>query len=362
MIRLVKPYIAYDEVAADFQSIFESGMFTKGTFSTAFPEQLAAYTGARYGFNTTSATTALSACLAILDVGPGDDVIVSDFSFPATANVVEDRGARPVFADVSRQTFNMLPDQLLAKIGPATKAVIFVCAFGSPQGIEEIAQICKAHDLPLIVDAACAVGSFSNDVAVGSIGDLTCFSFHPRKLLTAGEGGAITTDNGSYADVLRVKLMHGSEVVGGRLEFTTYGYNYRLPELQCAMLIKQLAKLDAIVDRRHLMWQQYCAGLVDLGFHPQLTDEVVRTNLQSVVFTVPEGVSRENLSARLLARGVETTLGTYCLSGGQYFREKYQDVQPNADWLEKHTITLPCHDDVDVSFVVEAICASLGSD
>ena len=180
MIRLIRPEITYEDVSRDFEAVFDSGMFTRGRHVEAFRQELAAYTGARYAFLTTSATTALWVCLKLIGVQPGDEVVVSDFSFPATANVVEDLGAKPVFADVDTATFNMLPAALEAAITPATKAVIFVDAFGNPTGLNEIKAICSRHNLPLIEDAACAIGSSEQGRRCGSIADLTCFSFHPR--------------------------------------------------------------------------------------------------------------------------------------------------------------------------------------
>ena len=132
MIRLIKPYITFDEVKDEFQKIFASGWFTKGKYVDQFRKAIRDYTGAKYSFLTTSATTALSVCLKVLDIKSGDEVIVSDFSFPATANVVEDLGAIPIFSDVDLNTFNMQPNELEKKITNKTKAVIFVDAFGNP--------------------------------------------------------------------------------------------------------------------------------------------------------------------------------------------------------------------------------------
>jgi len=185
-VRLAKPYITFDEVKDDFREVFESGIFTRGRHVEAFAHQLAGYTGAQHAFLTTSATTALWMCLKLLNVSQGDEVIVSDFSFPASANVIEDLGAVPVFADVDPDTFNMLPTELEQKITQRTKAVMFVDAFGNPSGVTEIKAICEQHKLPLIEDAACAIGSAEHGRRCGPIADLTCFSFHPRKLLSTG--------------------------------------------------------------------------------------------------------------------------------------------------------------------------------
>lgn len=355
-IRLMKPYISFDEVEAEMKGIFDSGMFTRGKHVEAFREEICAYTGAGFTHLTTSATTALSICLKLLGVGEGDEVVVSDFSFPATANVVEDLGARPVFADVSLDTYNMLPSALESKITEKTKAVIFVDAFGNPSGLHEIAALCRMRGIPLIEDAACAIGSSEAGVRVGNIADLTCFSFHPRKLLTTGEGGAITTNSKDWSDWFDVKLNHGARgMLGYGLDFIEHGFNYRLSEPQALMGRVQLRKLDAIVAERNEIRAMYVALLEGAGFMPQVRDTGVMHNVQSLVFRVPAGVNRDELIHGLREDGIETTIGTYCLSGTTYYRSHYADVQPNAERLQDETITLPCYQGVDVERVCKAI-------
>jgi dTDP-4-amino-4,6-dideoxygalactose transaminase len=355
MIKLIKPYISFDEVEAEFRKTFESGWFTKGPNVESFKKALCEYTGAKYSHLTTSATTALTTCLNILNIKAEDEVVVSDFSFPATANVVEDLGAVPVFADVSLETFNMRPEELERCITKKTKAVIFVDALGNPSGLHEIKKICESKGLPLIEDAACAIGSSEKDKKVGNIADLTCFSFHPRKLLSTGEGGAILTDSMEWNDILKVKLEHGARIEDGKFDFTDFGYNYRLPELQAIMGLSQISKLDSIVDSRSKIRDEFQFQLEPLGFKAQKINADVRYNVQSLVFSVPDGLNRDELIKNLKMLGIETTIGTYCLSGCTFYRKKYNDVQPNAEWLQNNTITFPCHDDVIIDEVVNKI-------
>lgn len=357
IVRLIKPYIDFQEVEKDFQKIFASGMLTKGEYVQGFREELMDYTKAKYCFLTTSATTALTIALKTVNVQPGDEVIVSDFSFPATANVVEDLGAKPVFADVDKETFNMRPNELRKKISNKTKAVIFVDALGNPSGLLEIKEICEQYEIPLIEDGACAIGSEISGKKIGNVADLTCFSFHPRKMITTGEGGAILTNQSKYADFLDVKLNHGATFSNERLDFVTYGYNYRLPELQAAMGIVQLKKLDEIVEHRINMKNRYIEKLTPLGFTPQKFDDNVVHNVQSIVFIVPKEIDRDDLIEYLRKNNIETTIGTYCLSNTTYYREKYNDIQPVAKFLEENTITLPCYDGVPVEEVCEVIRA-----
>lgn len=358
MIRLIRPYISFEDIEADLRQMFTDGIFSGGQHVAGFRKEISAYTGAKHTHLATSATTALSVCLKLLNIGPGDEVIVSDFSFPATANVVEDLGARPIFADVSLDTYNLLPEALRARITTRAKAVIAVDAFGNPTGMHSIAAICREHGLPLIEDAACAIGSSERGVRVGHIADLTCFSFHPRKLLTTGEGGAITTDRDDWSAWFEIKLNHGaSGMLGYGLDFVEHGYNYRLSEPQALMGRVQLRKLDSIVAERNEV-RDYCSHrLAPAGFVPQARGDHVVHNVQSLVFRVPADVDRDTLIAGLREDGIETTIGTYCLSGSTYYRKRYNDVQQNAERLQRETITLPCYAGVDAERVCDAVLA-----
>jgi len=355
MIKLVKPYISFEEVEEEFREVFESGWFTKGVNVQNFVEEIKGYTGAKYAYLATSATTALTMALKAIGVSEGDEVIVSDFSFPASSNVIEDLGATPIFADVSLDTFNMLPSELESKITNRTKAVMFVDALGNPSGIHNIKEICKKHNLPLIEDAACAIGSSEFGVKCGNISDISCFSLHPRKLLTTGEGGIITCNRKKYAEFFNVKLNHGAVVNNGKFEFVDYGYNYRLPELQAIMGIKQLKKVDDIVKRRNQIRDKYKKFLEPLGFKAQVINDGAVSNIQSLTFIVPKGSNRDDLIAFLRENGIETTLGTYCLSCTTYNQKKYNTVQKNAQFLEENSITFPCYDGVDVEYIAKKI-------
>lgn len=352
MIKLIKPYISFDDISTELQEIFDSGILTKGKYSKLFPEKMKEYTGARYAFNATSATTALTMALKVLGIGPGDEVVVSDFSFPASVNVIEDVGAKPVFADVSLETYNMTEEALLSRITDKTKAVIFVDALGNPSGLDSVSALCRDRGITLIEDAACAIGSSVDDVKVGAIADITCFSLHPRKLLTCGEGGVITTNNDDFAEILSYKLNHGADASG---DFISYGYNYRLPEIPALMGCSQIDKIDDIVKERRMQAAEYTKRLEPLGFRAQKAAPNAYHNMQSIVFTVPREVGRDDLVNYLAKRDIESTIGTYCLSECTYYKEKYCDVQQNASFLQHNTITLPCYHGVPISEVCQAV-------
>lgn len=355
-VKLIQPYITFDELSTELKEILNSGQLTKGTNVAQFISTLKSYCNSEYAFLTTSATTALSVCLKALGIEAGDKVAVSDFSFPATANVVEDLGAIPVFIDVDINTFNMSVDDLESKFSENFKAVIFVDALGNPSGLLQIKSLCEKYNIPLIEDAACAIGSSINGRKVGSIADLTCFSFHPRKLLTTGEGGAILTNSLKYADWLEVKLNHGAWGFKGKsMDFIDYGYNFRMSEIQALLGWKQVDKLDVIVKDRNIIATVYKEALNSLGFVAQKVDDDVVHNVQSVVFKTPSHISRNDLIDFLSKNNIESTLGTYCLSGGSYYKNKYNNIQPISCFLEDHTITLPCYADINVHVVVDAI-------
>ena len=354
--RLIIPYIKYEEVEEDLKKIFESGMFSSGQYCETFKNALCSNLSSKYTHLTTSATTALWICLKLLNIGPSDEVIVSDFSFPATANVIEDLGAKPVFADVSLSTFNMSPEELNKLITPRTKAVIFVDALGNPSGIKNIKDICKSRKIPLIEDAACGIGSKIDGKNCGTFSDLACLSFHPRKLICTGEGGAILTRNRDYSKWLGIKLRHGAtraDEVG--LVFDEFGYNFRLSEIQALLGLIQLKKLEKIIKDRNSIRNIYINELSGLGFVPQYIDNNVLFNCQSVVFKLPPGSSRNELVLFLKSRDIESTLGTYSVSSNSYFLKKYKIHCSNSKFLEENTITLPCYDGLVQNNVIDSI-------
>lgn len=351
MQRIIKPYIKFDDVKQGLREIFASGILTRGRFVEEFRKSIRGYTGAKFSFLTTSATTALWLSLKTAGVKAGDEVIVSDFSFPATANVVEDLGANPVFADVDLDTFNMLPQELENKITRKTKAVIFVDAFGNPDGLLKIKEICRRHRIVLIEDAACAFGSGIEGRKCGNISDITCFSFHPRKLLTTGEGGAITTNIKKYADFFAIKLEHGAVFRKGDWDFIDFGYNFRLSEIQALLGSKQIKKIDKVIKSRRKIQKEYIKYLKPLGFEAQKIHKNVVHNIQSLVFKVPKGIKTDALIRYLYRNNIEASIGTYCLSNTPYYRKRYGQVQANAKYLQGHTITLPCFEGVKTGYV-----------
>jgi perosamine synthetase len=359
-IKIVKPSLTFDEISPRLEKIINSGIYSNGTNITEFSSEISKLTKAKYCFPTSSATTALWTCLKILKIKKGDEVLVSDFSYPATVNVIEDLGAKPIFVDVSLEDFNMKPEELEKKISPKAKAVIFVDALGNPSGINKIRQICNNRQLILIEDAACAIGSSENGENCGSISDLTCFSFHPRKVICAGEGGAITTNNKTFADKLKIKLSHGAKLDNeGNLKFIQFGYNFRISEIQALLALVQIKKLTKIIDVRQKIWKIYKEALIPLGFKAQHIKTNVYFNVQSATFIVPRDISASELILKMKKKEIDCSIGTFSLSTIDYYLKKYKDPQKNSSFLMNNTITLPCFDGLNVEKVIKAIKLSL---
>ena len=356
MIKLIQPSITLKSINDELKEIFDSGQFTQGKYVDLFQNSLQDYLGVEYVGLTTSATTALALGLRVMGVKPGDKVAVSDYSWPASSNVIEELGATPVFIDIDNQTFNMSATDLEKKINDRFAAVIFVDTFGNPSGIKEIKNICTRHNVPLLEDAACALGSKIDDIKVGAFSDITCFSFHPRKVLNTGEGGAITTNNKKYIDDLKIKLSAGASgkaEIG--LNFVDFGFNFRLTEIQALMGWKQLLTLDELINERNKIKEDYITSLENYKFAPQKIETGIKHNSQSVVFLVPDNINRNDLVKYLLTKDIESTLGTYCLSATSFNKAKYNEIQETSSLIHSKAITLPCYQGLEVKKVAHEI-------
>lgn len=357
-IPLIKPSIYNHDLLLRIGEILQSGILTKGPYVKEFAAQLALRVNALSCHTTTSATTALYSALVGIGIKPGDEVIVSDFSYPATANVVVHSGAIPVFADVSIETFNASAASIESVITPRTKAVIFVDAFGNPSGLPEVLDICRKYSIPLIEDAACALGSSISNYPCGSIADITCFSFHPRKVLTTGgEGGAICTNNPDFQSRLDVLLNHGGvlDPTLAEITFIEPGFNFRMTEIQAAIGLYALQDIDATIDVRNRILETYKQLLPQDIFVPQLIHSEVAYNAQSIVFRMPSKDLRDRLITHLRQHSIESTIGTYSLSSQPYYAVNHPSMCPSSCHLYHSTITLPCYDGLCIGRVIDTI-------
>lgn len=366
-IWLARPQVDEAEIA-EIREVMASGWLTQGPKVSEFESMVAERVGVPYAMAVTSATTALHLSLAALGVGPGDEVLVPDFTFPATANVVVQQRAQPVLVDIDLATFAMDPADLAAKITPRSRAIIPVHPFGLPADIDPIMDLAANHGLAVIEDAACALGAEYRGRLAGSIGLAGCFSFHPRKSITTGEGGMITTSDDAFANRVGLLRNHGGARSGGRYLFEEAGFNYRLSDLLAAVGVAQMRKLDLMLEARRRVAAWYDEALDDAGLEglqrPQVPDGR-RHTYQSYVILLDSRVDRDAVIGNLAEAGIETTLGTYALHAQPFFARTYGfspgDV-PNSFRAFTSTLALPLHPGIgsdEVGLVVSQLTSAL---
>jgi perosamine synthetase len=343
LIRLAWPDVGPAEAEA-VAEVLESGQLTMGPKVDEFERGLAAACGTEHALVVSSGTAALHLAVLALGIGPGDEVLVPAYTFPATANVVAMVGARPVLVEVDPESMNLDPGKI--EIGPRTKAIIAVDLFGRPARIEELPDT-----VPVLEDAAGALGARRGGRRCGSLGALACLSFHPRKIVTTGEGGAVTTNDAELAVAIRRMRHHGIEPRGA-FEIAQPGFNYRLSDILCAVGISQLARLDELLEARTRVAAGYTERLRGIVETPA-ADEGDVHGWQAYVIQV-EGAA--DVIAALREQGIEAQVGTYALHRLAAYRD--QGEFPEASRVFDRAIALPLHTrltDSDLDRVAEAL-------
>lgn len=342
--------------------VLESGYLTQGPKVVEFERLVTDYVGTTFGFATSSATTGIHLALHAAGVQPGDEVIIPDFSFPATANAVIQQGALPVFVDIDLDTFNMNPALVEPAITERTRAIMPVHAFGLPADMDPINEVAARHGLPVIEDAACALGGTYKGRQAGSLGTAGVFSFHPRKIITTGEGGLVTTSDEAIADRIRVLRTHGSVRGSHYMSFVDAGYNYRLSDVLGAIGIAQMARLDYIVERRQELGSLYAAELEEVaGVTAPTVPAGTRHAFQSYVVLLDERIDRNAVIDAMREQGIETTLGTYSMHLQPYFSERFgieDEALPNATRAHNSALTLPLYPQL-TDDEVRSVCQTL---
>lgn len=334
IIQISQPMIGMEEWEALKEPIM-SGWLTAGPKVREFEEIFAKRHGVKHAMAVTSATTALHLALVALDVKAGDEVIVPAFTWISTANVVLYCGATVVFVDVDRVTFNLDVADLKNKITPKTKAIIPVHLFGLCADMDAIKAI--AGDIPLVEDGACAAGAGYKGNPAGSLGTIGCFSFHPRKSVTTGEGGMITTNDDKLAEVISSLRNHGASISEEQRhhgakpyilpDFNMLGYNYRMTDLQAAVGVVQLKKLDLFIDERAQWAKYYDEQLKDIAWlkTPSFSSDY-KHGWQSYVVYIDESKSpltRNEIMENLQQMGISTRPGTHAPHMLGYYASKY---------------------------------------
>jgi dTDP-4-amino-4,6-dideoxygalactose transaminase len=342
-VRLAKPDVGEAELAA-LAEVVETGQLTMGPKVGEFEAELARVCETEDAVAVSSGTAALHLAVLALGIGPGDEVLVPAYTFPATANVVALAGARPVLVDVDPETMNIDPAAAHAAVTPRTRAVMPVHLFGRPAGIEEL------PDRPLLEDAAGALGARRRGRACGGIGVAGCLSFHPRKTVTTGEGGAVTTSDPEIAASVRQMRHHGWRTPD---DMPVPGLNYRLPDLLCALGIPQVQRLGELLAARGRVAAGYAERLADLPVLLPSADEGDRHGLQAYVIQVDR---RDEVLAGLRERGIEAQIGTYALHLLGAYRD--QGEFPGAQRSFERALALPFHTQVSDA-ELDRVCADL---
>lgn len=355
-INITEP--SFDEAEIEMvRNVLASKWVTQGPMTERFEKLIAANQKAAFAMATTSCTAALHLATMALQLQPGDEVIVPAFTWVTSAHSAEYVGAKAVFADIDLATFNIDPDALEAAITPRTKAVVVVHLFGLAAPMDEIRAICVPRGIHIIEDAACAIATTYKGEPVGTLGDLGCFSFHPRKVVTTGEGGAVTTNNASLAGIVKSLRNHGTTGLPSpdvephgpwtMGNFDQLGFNLRLSDIQAAVGVAQMAKLDALVADRRATANRYTEMLRNLNdLVLPVAGDVAGHTYQSYVIRLAEGGrARRNavMSAMALAE-MQSRPGTHAVHRLGYYRNKYglrSEQFPSAVAAEDTTITLP---------------------
>lgn len=372
-IQIAEPSLGDEEWQA-LREPLQSGWLTQGPKVKAFEAAFTERHGVRHALATTSCTTALHLALAALDIGPGDEVLVPAFTWVATANVVLYCGATPVFVDVRRDTFNIDIDAVAAKLSKNTKAVIPVHLFGLCADIDLLRE-CLPAGVKIVEDAACAAGAVYKGRGAGGLGDVAAFSFHPRKSVTTGEGGMLTTNAADLAQRAEILRNHGASVSeeqrhnGPRPyllpDFNLLGFNYRMSDLQGAVGLVQLGKLDAFVEERARWAAWYREQLSEVPWlrMPVEPDDGRHAWQSFVCYVDPETapMARNDIMERLQAQGIATRPGTHAVHMLRYYAERFgltPGDYPAARDCDAQSMAIPLHNrmsDQDYDAVADAI-------
>jgi perosamine synthetase len=350
-----------------------TGWLTAGPKVNEFEKAFAKRHQVKYAVAVTSATTAMHLALVALDVKKGDEIIVPAFTWVSTANVVLYLGASIVFCDINPKTFNIDPEKLQKKITPKTKAIMIVHLFGLCAPFDEIKTV--AGDIPLIEDCACAAGSSYKGVPAGGLGLIGCFSFHPRKLITTGEGGMITTNNNELFKKLQILRNHGASISEEQRhqgekpfilpDFNVLGYNYRMTDLQGAIGIIQLKKLNQFIEERSKWANYYMEKLGSISWIslPSFSNDY-KHGWQSFVLLIDEKkapCSRNEIMEYMQKAGISTRPGTHAVHMLGFYKEKYKIKPkdfPGAQEANDKSISIPIHNKMikeDFEYIVYSL-------
>ncbi|RJS85716.1 DegT/DnrJ/EryC1/StrS family aminotransferase [Methanophagales archaeon] len=359
-IPLVRPYFDSEELE-EIKKVLDSGWVTQGPKVKEFEDKITDYLGVKHAIAVTNCTSALHLALISIGVKRGDEVLVADFTFPATGHAVLYCGAKPVFVDVDLKTYNINPELIEEKINDKTKAIIPVHTFGQPAEMDKIMEIAEEYNLKVIEDAACALGARYKNKYAGTIGDIGCFSFHARKGITTGEGGMVVTNNKDLAEKIRNLSVFGMISAWDREKsdeliipkFTDMGYNYKMSDITAAVGVAQLRKLYKIVKRKRELAGYWDDKLEEIELiEPPYVSENVLHVYQAYVALVDKRINRNKLIEKLMEKGIQTQIGTYASHIQPVYNSK--DKCPNSLEIFNRSLALPIYymlgeEDIDMA-------------
>jgi perosamine synthetase len=370
MIPITRPSLGEEEVAAA-ADVIRSGWLSQGKRVEDFEQAVASYVGAGHAVAVSNCTAALHLALVAAGVGPGDEVICPSFSFIATANAIVHAGAMPVFVDIDARTYNIDAAGVERAISPRTTAIVPVDQVGLAADLRYIRELAHFHGLAVVEDAAPALGATFEDERVGSRSEITCFSFHPRKSITTGEGGMITTDDGEVAAHLRRLRSHGASISdlvrhgSGQIEtYDELGFNYRMTDIQAAIGSAQIAKLDKILADRGAAAERYSEMLAgDERVRPPYAPPNSRHTYQSYCVRLPSEEARTVVMAELAQQGIATRRGVMAIHLEPLYRGWFPSYSlPITEQATRETMLLPLYAGMSVSeqdCVVDALQRAL---
>ncbi|MFH0848644.1 MAG: DegT/DnrJ/EryC1/StrS family aminotransferase [archaeon] len=341
-IRLIQPVVGAEEEKLVCE-VLRSGWLTEGPMAKKFEDLFKQFVGAKHAITATSCTTAIEMGLRVMGVGPGDEVIVPSFTHPATADAVLAFGAIPVLVDVDLSSYNMDFEEVKKAATKKTRVVMPVSWAGYPLDSKQMRELKDDHGLLTLEDAACSPGAEFDGVKTGAMADITAFSFHPRKSITTGEGGMITTESDQYTEILRSLKNFGVGRVGTESRFVRYGTNYKMSDILAAVGVAQMSKLSSIIERRIELAGYYDKLLAEVDDikPPQKEKNIKHTYQTYAAYVEIEGI-RNKLIADLKNMGIETQIGTYALHLEPYFANlKKQGDLNRSKLLYENLLALP---------------------
>jgi perosamine synthetase len=346
-IPLMQPNLNEDDIQQVVR-VLRSGMLIQGNEVLGLEQSVSKYLSVPHVSAVSNGTATLHIALKSLGIGVGDEVIVPAFSYIATANVVELVGAKPIFVDIDDHTFTIDVDQIEAAITDKTKCIIPVHEFGLPANMNRVMELARRYNLFVIEDAACALGATVGDQFVGTFGDYGSFSLHPRKAITSGEGGLITTSSAALDRKARILRNHGMDPAVPYMDFVDAGFNYRLTDFQAALVHSQLGRLEDGIAFRNKIAKIYLERLSQSEILLPTTPDGLKHTWQTFHIVFDPSINRNEVIIKMKENGVGTNYGAQCMPYQTFFKNKYEldsnRLFPNAMRAYNQGLALPCYD------------------